>query len=37
MRLRPGEFGLMPLGTNVLYAQAIGTNEVVLEKLIVDR
>ena len=36
-RIPPGEFALMPLGTNILYALAIGTNEVVLEKLILDR
>jgi hypothetical protein len=37
MRLGPGEFGACPLGTNILYALAIGTNSVVLEKLIIDR
>jgi hypothetical protein len=36
-RLNPREFGAIPLGTNIIYAQAIGTNSVVLEKLIVDR
>lgn len=37
LRLAPGDFGAAPLGTNILYAQAIGTNSVVLEKLIIDR
>ena len=38
-RLRSGEYGLIPVGTNALFGVSIGTNEAgtVLEKIILDR
>ena len=37
LRLYPGEFHLGPLGTNAVYALAIGTNSVVMEKSGIQR
>jgi hypothetical protein len=38
-RLAEGEYGLIPVGTNALYARSYGTNEAgtVLEKIVLDR
>ena len=38
-RMKAGEYGLIPVGTNGLYGMSIGTNETgtVLEKIILDR